>query len=136
MNRHAEISDADLCARIQEDERDAFQQLYNRYARRIYQFSFHYLKNKDESEELVQNVFLKIWLTRKSLDASQNIKAYIFKITVNVIYDSVRHKNVKRAFADLTKMNHTVEDSRTAIKIQMDFETRQRDTACMEFKIC
>lgn len=92
------ISDQDLMLRIKKEEKGAFRELFERYTPRIYKFALSYLKNKNDAEELVQIVFLKIWKKRNSIDTSQNIKAYIFTITVNSIYDFIRRKKIEYSF--------------------------------------
>lgn len=99
------ISDSDLAGKIKNGEKNAYQELFERYAPRIYQFSLTYLKNQADAEELVQDVFLKIWEKRDTLDQSKNIKAFIFKVAVNTIYDFIRHKNIENAFSDFIKSN-------------------------------
>ena len=76
-----------------------------KYAPKIYHFSLSFLKNEADAEGLVQDVFLKVWEKREILDASQNVKAYIFKIAVNTIYDFIRRKNIESAFNDFAKVN-------------------------------
>jgi RNA polymerase sigma-70 factor (ECF subfamily) len=99
------FSDSELAQKIRNSEKAAFQELFERYAPRIYQFSVSYLKNNPDAEELVQEVFLKIWEKRETLDQSKNIKAYIFKIAVNAIYDFIRKKNIEAVFADFARAN-------------------------------
>ncbi len=95
-----------LTYRLKKGEKEAFQELFNLYAPKIYRFAVSYLKNKSDAEELLQDVFLKIWEKRENLDPAQNIKAYLFKITVNSIYDFVRKKNIEKAFSDFSKHNY------------------------------
>jgi RNA polymerase sigma-70 factor (family 1) len=98
-------NDSDLARRIKHGEKNAYQELFERYAPIIFQFSLSYLKNKADAEELVQDVFLKIWEKREILDGAQNIKAYIFKIAVNTIYDFIRRKNIEKTFNDFAQVN-------------------------------
>jgi RNA polymerase sigma-70 factor (family 1) len=86
-------------------DKEIFRTLYNTYSPKIYRFALAYLKNKPDAEELMQDVFLKIWEKRDQLDPGQNVKAYIFKIAVNSIYDFIRRKNIEKAFADFTRQN-------------------------------
>jgi RNA polymerase sigma-70 factor (ECF subfamily) len=113
VDKTAEISDNDLAQRVKLGEKTAFRQLFERYAPRIYRFSRSYLKNENDSEELVQNVFLKLWEKRDSLDTSQNLKAFIFKIAVNTIYDFVRRKNIEHAFEDYARLNYQSSENST-----------------------
>jgi len=107
------ISDSELALRIKAGEKTAFQELFERYAPRIYQFSLSYLKNKADAEELVQDIFLKIWEKREMLDVSKNIKSFIFKVAVNTIYDFIRHKNIENAFNDFARANFETDSNNT-----------------------
>ncbi|MCE4563344.1 RNA polymerase sigma-70 factor [Maribellus sp. CM-23] len=113
MNQLGEINDQELVLLIKRADKKAFQKLFEKYALRIYHFSFSYLKNENDAEELVQNVFLKIWDKREFIDTSQNIKAFIFKIAVNTIYDFIRHKNIEHAFQDYARLNYKTSDNFT-----------------------
>lgn len=113
MNQHQNLSDQELSHLIAHEDKDAYQILFEKYAPRIYSFSLNYLKNKNDAEELVQDVFLKIWEKRNVLDSSQNIKAFIFKIAVNTIYDFVRRKNIEHAFEDYARLNYTKDSNYT-----------------------
>jgi RNA polymerase sigma-70 factor (ECF subfamily) len=107
------ISDSELARKISVGQKPAYQELFERYAQRIYNFSLAYLKNKGDAEELVQDVFLKIWEKREMLDHSKNIKSFIFKIAVNTIYDFMRRKNIENAFNDFSKANFNSETENT-----------------------
>ena len=95
----------ELILNLKKGEKGAFRELFNQYGPKIYRFALAYLKNKPDAEELMQDVFLKIWEKREHLDPSQNVKSYIFKIAVNCIYDSIRKKNLEKAFSDFSKHN-------------------------------
>jgi len=83
---------------LKEGSKDAFHLLFKMYAPKIHSFAFSYLKNKDDAEELLQELFLKIWDIRATLDDSKNIKSLLFKICVNLIYDFLRRKNIEQAY--------------------------------------
>jgi len=107
------ISDSDLAGKVKTGEKNAYQELFERYSPRIYQFSLSYLKNKSDAEELVQDVFLKIWEKRETLDQSKNIESFIFKVAVNTIYDFIRHKNIENAFNDFARANFETDSNNT-----------------------
>ena len=88
--------DSELLARISEgNDEKAFKQLFDLYAGRLFQFSKSFLKNKSLAEEVVSDVFFKVWLHRTSLTNRSNIKAYLFKATYNTTLnylDDVKRK--------------------------------------------
>jgi RNA polymerase sigma-70 factor (family 1) len=63
----------------------AFNELFGYYARRLYHFSFRYLRSEPECEELVQEVFTRIWEKRSELKEDLSFRSYIFTIAFNII---------------------------------------------------
>lgn len=105
MNNTKSLCDAELARLIKDDSREAYRELFDRYTPAIYHFALSYLKTEVDAEGLVQDVFLKIWEHRLSIDPAKNFKSYIFKIAVNSIYDLVRKRNIQHAFDDLLRLN-------------------------------
>jgi len=93
----------ELILNLKAGHKKAFSELFGLYGPKIYRFALAYLKSKPDAEELMQDVFLKIWENKENLDPSRNVKAYIFKIAINCIYDFIRKKNIEKAFNDFTK---------------------------------
>ena len=63
----------------------AFNTLYNEYSNRLYRFALGYLKSEAEAEELVQEVFTKIWEKRADLKKELSFKSFLFTIAFNII---------------------------------------------------
>jgi RNA polymerase sigma-70 factor (ECF subfamily) len=95
-----EYTDQDrlLVSQLKEGSKDAYQLLFNRYAPRIFAFALSYLKRREDAEELLQEIFLRLWEIRTTLDDSKNIKSLLFKICINLIYDFIRRKNIEQAY--------------------------------------
>lgn len=74
-----------LAALIQGDEA-AFADLFEYYRDRIYSIAFRLTHSASLAEEIVQDVFLTIWLRRGQLHGVQNFRAYLFVITRNEGY--------------------------------------------------
>lgn len=94
---------------LRDGDHDAYRMLFEAYAPRIYQFSLSYLKTAIAAEEVVQEVFIKIWNKRESLDEHGNLKAYIFKIAINTIYDVIRRRNIELAYKDYAEAKPTAD---------------------------
>ena len=112
MRISPDIDDQELTKLLKEGSKDAFRFLYDRYGLKIHRFAISYLKSEHDAEELVQDVFLKLWDKRILLDGSGNIRSYIYKVAVNSIYDFIRHKNIEQAFHEFTAgRNENSEDT-------------------------
>lgn len=68
----------------------AFTQLFDHYRNGIFGIALKFLKSPLLAEEVVQDVFLKIWLKRQDLNHVQNIEAYIITMARNLILDRLK----------------------------------------------
>jgi len=78
-----------LVLRLQKGSESAFRNLFDRYRHDIYAYSLSILKSKDLAEEVVQEVFLKVWLNHEKLDAGLSFKSYIFTIARNLAFNNL-----------------------------------------------
>ena len=77
----------EIISRLQEGNMLAFQSVYESYSAHIYNFIYSLLYNRLEAEDLTQEVFVRIWEKRDSLDIDKNFDSYIFTIARNLVYD-------------------------------------------------
>ena len=85
MNTDINLSEPELVRALSKGDIKAFNSLFQLYGNRLYRFAFGYLKSKAETEELVQDVFLKVWEKRAELKEHLSFKGYIFTIAFNHI---------------------------------------------------
>ena len=99
--------DKQIVEQLRGGSKEAFRILFDAVGPKIHAFAFSYLKNEADAEELLQEVFLKLWEIRATLDSSKNIKSFLFKICINLIYDFIRRKNVEQAYLDYSGTNNS-----------------------------
>lgn len=92
MSSKIEITDDSLISRLQGGDRQAFKLLFDKYAKRMYQFSLKYLREKEDAEDLLNEVFLKIWENRRSIKTNSSFQAYLFTIA----YNNIRKRFLKK----------------------------------------
>lgn len=83
-------SERELFARIAKGSEEAFQLLFGIYRTRLYDYALKFLKTHDAADELVQEVFLKLWTSRELLDNVEHPDHYIFTTARNKAFDSIR----------------------------------------------
>ena len=76
-----------LVSELKNGSEKAFRSLFDLYYQDIYGYSISLLKSREAAEENVQDVFMKVWLNRESLDIDQSFKAYIFTIARNQAFN-------------------------------------------------
>jgi RNA polymerase sigma-70 factor (family 1) len=77
------------------DDMRAYQQLYALLFSRLYRFSFSLVKSKEVAEEIVSDVFIKLWQMRNDLGKVAALKVYLYTITRNfsLNYITRQHKH-------------------------------------------
>lgn len=113
------IPDYELVRKLHEDDVDAFDQIFNRYGDRLYGFAYKYLKSKEETEGLVQDVFLKIWENRKKLKKESSLKSYLFTIAYHNICHLFRKKQIFLKYIEESKV---VETKTIDLEKQLEYE--------------
>ncbi len=93
-------SDYDLVEKLRKGDFEAFDQIFEKYGDRLFGFALKYLKSKEETEGLVQDVFLKIWENRKNLKKESSLKSYLFTIAYHDICKLFRKKQIHEKFID------------------------------------
>ncbi|RVT78641.1 RNA polymerase sigma-70 factor [Flavobacterium sufflavum] len=93
----------------------AFSELFNTYCNDVYAYSLSMLKNQALAEEIVQDVFLNIWLHRDRLNADLSFKSYVFTITRNLTFNLISkvansHKLKEEVFYVSQKSYSPIED--------------------------
>ena len=98
INPNSEI--LNLSKRISlEDDEKAFRKLVDLFSSRLFGFAQSFLKDKLLSEEVVSDVFFKLWVHRKDLAEIENLKAYLFKATYHTSLNYLDANQRKKAIS-------------------------------------
>lgn len=81
------MEEKELVIRLKNGDHDAFERLYNQYWNQVYNFCRLYIKSVDDTKEIVQQVFIKIWEARNVIKENENFKGFLFIITRNLIFN-------------------------------------------------
>jgi RNA polymerase sigma-70 factor (family 1) len=97
------LSDEELMNEIKADNMIAFDLLYKKYSKRVFKFGYSILKSHEDTENLVQDVFLHLWENRRKVDKNASVKSYVFSITYNSAISIIRRKINESKFLDYLK---------------------------------
>lgn len=87
----SEITDLSLIALLQKGDKEAFTLIYERHHRVLYLLAFKYLQDEMMVEDIIQNVFLKLWEIRASLSVSISLRNYLYTMTKNMVLNHIRN---------------------------------------------
>src|SRR5580704_19120366 len=97
--KQREPDDAELVARLQARDEAAFREIVERYACKIYRVSYGILGNRDDANDVAQEVFAKVFSSIHGFAGRSSLYAWIYRITVNECYDFLRKKRPTIAYS-------------------------------------
>ena len=98
-----EFEEKEVLEKLRENDKDAYLKLYSHYRAPIYHFILRFVKSPFYAEDILQDVFLKIWEIRSGVNPELSFKAYLYRISRNLVY-----KFLKKAAADEAILAHTM----------------------------
>jgi len=93
---HRTTEEAALVRRIQARDELAFREIVERYQAKVFSIIYGILRNRNDAENIAQQVFAKIYFSIKNFDFRSSLLTWIYKITVNECYDYLRKKRVRK----------------------------------------
>ena len=88
-------SDSELIKSIREGDADAFKNLFETYCQALIYFAWRYVKNTQVAENIVQDVFFRIWLNRTKLNPALKTKSYLYKAVKNQALQHLRKAKIE-----------------------------------------
>ena len=84
------MQEKETVRKLKHGDQEAFAFLYNHYWKQVYNFTRLYFTASMDIEEIVQEVFVKVWESHHFLDENKSFEGYLFIITRNVIFNHSR----------------------------------------------
>jgi RNA polymerase sigma-70 factor (ECF subfamily) len=108
----AKYDEKALLAMVAKGDRRAFRQIYSSHLANLYHFIFLFTKSKEVTEDILQEIFIKIWENRERLPEVGSLKNYLFRSAKNKLLDNIRHLQVRqRVFSEIRKTKRISENA-------------------------
>lgn len=123
MSINQEFTEKLLIRQLIAGNEKAFVKLYNNYKNSIYGYSLKLLKSTANAEEVLQDVFMKVWQKRETLDDTLSFKSFLFTIARNKCFDflekAANHEKMRTAIFYKSQKSFVAADR---LVIESDFE--------------
>ena len=105
------LSDEDLMARAALDDARAFTELVRRYQTRVVHLVSRLLNDREVSEDIAQEVFVRVHLHRRNYRTGSKFSTWLFTIAANLAKNEMRRRKRRRNWSSLDEMQETLKDA-------------------------
>ncbi len=92
------MNEVELIEKIKRGERDLFKELVDKYKDMVFNICFGFVKNKEDAEDITQDVFFTIYKNIKVFKFESKISTWIYRIAVNRSLNHIRNRKLSRIF--------------------------------------
>lgn len=97
---NASITDEKLIAAIGNDDYTSYNRLFVRYYSRLCCYVYRLLGEKEDAEDVVQELFLTLWNNRKKIAIVENVSGYLYKMARNLALNHIRTQTNYKTILD------------------------------------
>jgi RNA polymerase sigma-70 factor (ECF subfamily) len=112
------LDDKLIINKLKEGDVSSFDAIFKKYNKKVYYFALNYLKNKEEAEDVVQEVFMNLWKYRDQINEYYVFSKYLFKITFNATCKRFRKQSSDKKHLEEVLKNNSIEDNSTKLDIE------------------
>jgi len=104
-------SNTEFVKLLKNGDMSAFDVIYKKYSRRLYGFVFRYVKQEADTEEIVQQVFMKIWQSREKINIYSSFESFLFTIAHNGMVNLLKKRATEQRYVEHIKSLQHVEEA-------------------------
>lgn len=117
------LSDSDLISLISDDNRQAFNQLFERHWSRLFSIAVARIQDEQEAQDIIQEIFIKLWERRSRLVIHGEVEHYLYGAVKLSVIQHFRSKKVnERQMENALQRMNILEDSINAIEDYLELE--------------
>lgn len=106
------IADERLIAAIAKGDYTSYNELFVRYYSRLCYYVYRLLMDKEDAEDVVQDLFLTLWNNRSKIEIKENVSSYLYKMAKNIALNHIRTKaNYKSLLENQEETNSYYEEN-------------------------
>ncbi|MFT7198366.1 MAG: RNA polymerase sigma-70 factor (ECF subfamily) [Marinoscillum sp.] len=91
-----------------------FENLFKEHYNSLVHFAKKYVNDDDDAEEVVHQLFTRLWVNNQSININSSIQSYLFGAMRNACMNYLKHVKVKNAYGDHVRLTHSS-------SVQIDF---------------
>ncbi|OGI34332.1 MAG: hypothetical protein A2259_02580 [Candidatus Moranbacteria bacterium RIFOXYA2_FULL_43_15] len=96
LDKTEEISDNKLAEIVREGDSERYGEIIDRYQGKLFAYLYRLIGNREEAQDLLQDVFIKVYKNLRGYDAERKFSSWIYRIAHNEAVNHIKRKSLKR----------------------------------------
>lgn len=98
MSIYSNLSDEELIPLLKKGQEHAYLEIYDRYKAPLYVHAYNKLRDREDSRDIVQELFAHLWHNRQDLQIQSNVSAYLYAIVRNKVFRFISRKGLESSY--------------------------------------
>jgi RNA polymerase sigma-70 factor (ECF subfamily) len=108
LEKHTDITEQSLIQALKQGSHKAFDRIYQMYSKRLYAYSLQFSKSPEESEDIVQDVFIKLWTNKENIKQNETLRSLLFIMAKHHLINAYRSRLNHPAYEEYIKYTETL----------------------------
>jgi len=104
----------------------AFENVFKRYFKDLHRYAFSIVKDEATAEEMVQNIFLRLWEKREQITIEQSVQAYLYRAVFNECLNFLKSAKTRKQrtaeMSGISQVHHTSPDNAAIKELQQKID--------------
>lgn len=128
MIPYTNLTDAQLLTKLKDNDEKAYTEIFHRYKRKLYLHVYKRLRDQQQSDDIIQDIFTELWLKRTVI-MTTNLAGYLYTAARNDVLDTIAHQDVESAYLvnlqNYIQSGESITDHRARIAIFTELIERE-----------
>lgn len=101
------LNNTDIVNGVRNRDKQVFEIIFNQFSPSMFSIALRYLRDQDEAQDIVQDVFLNLWRSAENLDERAPIQHYLARATVNTCLNRIKKAQRQQQYAKEQQFSNT-----------------------------
>lgn len=128
MAAYTQFPDTLLLSKLRAGDEKAYTEIYNRYKKKLYLHVYKRLRNQQQADDVIHEVFAELWLKRETILAA-NLAGYLYTAVRNDVLDIISHQDVESAYItnlqNYIQQGEAITDHRVRVNMLTDLINKE-----------
>lgn len=104
LQQHTE---SQIVLRLKQGDQSAFAEVFNSYSESMVRYAFTLLKDQDDAEDIIQQLFVQLWTKRETLEVTSSLKSYLYRSVHNSCLNKIKQIGVRERYVSAVQQTDT-----------------------------